>query len=96
MQLQVTIENTESLFHPRIVRVMIFDDSTGRMIHSTDFCLACLIAKVINKKELIFRETFSTGKETIHYDSQNQETGTARVAGVQNHGAEGDGENGIG
>jgi hypothetical protein len=71
MQIQVTVENTESQYHPRVIRVMVFDDSTGRLVHSTDFCLACLVAKCIHEKELIYRENFSTGRGTIH-DPQNQ------------------------
>ena len=64
LELQVTLENTESVYHPRVIRVMIFDN--GKMIHSSDFCLACLFARTIHDKEVIYREQFNTGGSTVH------------------------------
>jgi hypothetical protein len=68
MELQLVLENGEpkgNYHEDRTVRVLIFDN-LGRLQHSTDFCLACLMSKVIGKKrEILYREQFSTGKETI-------------------------------
>lgn len=84
MEIQITLENTDSPYHPRVIRTMIFDGP--KMVHSCDICLACIFARTIHGDvELILRETFTTGKGTIHVE-KNETSESGPLADLQSHG----------
>ena len=66
MIVQATLEDDAGYHASRILRIMVIDEA-GRLIHSSDFCIPCLMSKILlSKKVILYRENFNTGKETIH------------------------------